>query len=154
MEIATDPLVHRLERMAKSVRRDLHKMHAFVRFRQVEDEAGERYVAWFEPDHHILEATAGFFVERFRGLDWTILTPEGRIRWDGRTLHRRSAGHPRRGPGLGPVRGGLAGLLREHLQPRAGQHGGHPRPHGEEVLEEHARDRRHPRAGPIRPGAR
>ena len=36
LEIATDPLVHRLERMAKSVRRDLHKMHAFVRFRRIE----------------------------------------------------------------------------------------------------------------------
>ena len=64
----TDPLVHRLERMAKSVRRDLHKMHAFVRFRRVEADGGERFVAWFEPDHFILEATADFFVDRFRAL--------------------------------------------------------------------------------------
>ena len=33
-DIASDPLVHRLHRMEKSVRRDLHKMHAFVRFRR------------------------------------------------------------------------------------------------------------------------
>ena len=71
LEIASDPLVFRLERMAKSVRRDLHKMHAFVRFRRVEDDGDERFVAWFEPDHFILDATADFFVDRFRstGLD-------------------------------------------------------------------------------------
>lgn len=82
-----DPLVHRLERLAKAIRRDLHKMHAFVRFRRLEDGADERFVAWFEPDHFILEATAGLFVERFRSLDWTILTPVGALRWDRTRLH-------------------------------------------------------------------
>ena len=48
----TDPLVKRLNDMASSVRRDIHKMHAFLRFREVNDpEKGERFVAWFEPDH-------------------------------------------------------------------------------------------------------
>lgn len=82
LEIASDPLVLRLERMAKSVRRDLHKMHAFVRFRRVEPDGQEFFVAWFEPDHFILEATAGFFVERFHALNWSILTPIGAIHWD------------------------------------------------------------------------
>lgn len=82
LEIASDPLVHRLQRMAKSVRRDLHKMHAFVRFRRIEAPGGERFVAWFEPEHFILEATADFFVTRFRSMDWTILTPIGRLRWN------------------------------------------------------------------------
>jgi probable DNA metabolism protein len=86
MEIASDPLVHRLQRMAKSVGRDLHKMHAFVRFRQVETPAGERFVAWFEPDHHIVEAAAPFFVDRFPSMDWAILTPRGSLHWDTRTL--------------------------------------------------------------------
>ncbi len=36
--------------MAKEVRRDMHKMRAFLRFREVEDGEGPRYVAWFEPD--------------------------------------------------------------------------------------------------------
>ena len=36
--------------MAKAVRRDEHKMHAFVRFREVASEDGSRFVAWFEPD--------------------------------------------------------------------------------------------------------
>jgi probable DNA metabolism protein len=84
-EIASDPVVHRLEMLRKAVRRDLHKMHAYLRFRQVEGEP-ERYVAWFEPDHYILEAVAGFFVDRFRAMVWSILTPIGSIHWDRETL--------------------------------------------------------------------
>jgi uracil-DNA glycosylase len=85
LEIASDPLVHRLARMASSVRRDIHKMHAFVRFRLVEGQ-GERYVAFFEPEHFILAAAAPFFVERFRALSWSILTPVGSAHWDGERL--------------------------------------------------------------------
>ncbi|GJD33397.1 UdgX family uracil-DNA binding protein [Methylobacterium aerolatum] len=86
MEVASDPLVHRLHRMAKAIGRDLHKMHAFLRFRRIEAAGGERYVAWFEPDHHILEAAAPFFVRRFASMRWTILTPEARAVWDGAVL--------------------------------------------------------------------
>jgi probable DNA metabolism protein len=86
MEVGSDPLVHRLHRMAKAIGRDLHKMHAFLRFRRAQDGDGERYVAWFEPDHHILEAAAPFFVARFRGMRWTILTPDGSAQWDTETL--------------------------------------------------------------------
>ncbi|MBM6593809.1 UdgX family uracil-DNA binding protein [Microvirga pudoricolor] len=82
LQIASDPLVHRLDLMARTIRRDLHKMHAFLRFRKVGGQHLERFVAWFEPDHFILEATAGFFIDRFRSLDWTILTPVGSMRWD------------------------------------------------------------------------
>jgi DNA polymerase len=87
LEDSADPLVQRLERMAKEVRRDMHKMHAFVRFREVAEEDGAgRFVAWFEPDHHIVRATAGFFVRRFAGMRWSILTPELSIHWDGERL--------------------------------------------------------------------
>lgn len=82
LDVASDPLVHRLQRLAKSVRRDLHKMHAFVRFRRIETPDGERFIAWFEPENFILEATADFFITRFRSMDWAILTPIGRMRWD------------------------------------------------------------------------
>ena len=82
LEVASDPLVHRLQAMAKSVHRDIHKMHAFLRFREVSDPDGLRYVAWFEPQHHILEAVSGFFVERFRSMLWSILTPQGSLHWD------------------------------------------------------------------------
>ena len=83
LEIASDPLVHRLSLMAKTIRRDIHKMHAFLRFREVQDPDGaERYIAWFEPEHFILEAAAPFFVNRFRNLTWSILTPLGSLHWD------------------------------------------------------------------------
>ncbi len=82
-----DPLVHRLERLDKAVHRDIHKMHAFLRFRALRDpDGGERYVAWFEPDHHIVEAVAPFFVERFESMVWTILTPKGLLHWDRQRL--------------------------------------------------------------------
>lgn len=86
-QVATDPLVSKLAAMAKSVRRDLHKMHAFVRFREMNDPAvGQRFVAWFEPDHYIIEEAAVFFVDRFTSIDWAILTPKGSIWWDTREL--------------------------------------------------------------------
>lgn len=81
-DIASDPLVHRLHRMEKSLRRDLHKMHAFVRFRRVETPEGDHFVAWFEPEHFILEATAQFFIDRFMSMRWSILTPKGSLHWD------------------------------------------------------------------------
>src|SRR5262249_1445277 len=87
LEVASDPLVHRLNLMAKTIHRDIHKMHAFLRFREVHDPSGkERYVAWFEPEHYILEAAAPFFVNRFRSLVWSILTPLGSLHWDGDAL--------------------------------------------------------------------
>lgn len=86
MEDRADPLLRRVEQLAKAVRRDIHKMRAFVRFREVEDDGGSRFVAWFEPDHHIVRANAGFFVRRFASMRWSILTPELSIHWDGETL--------------------------------------------------------------------
>jgi DNA polymerase len=81
-----DPLVRRVEAMAKAVRRDIHKMHAFVRFREVEEEGGTRFVAWFEPEHHVVRAASGFFVRRFLNMRWSILTPERSVHWDGSVL--------------------------------------------------------------------
>ncbi len=86
MEIAVDPLVSRLAGMAKAVRRDIHKMHAFVRFRAIETEQGETFIAWFEPDHHIVEEAASFFQRRFAAMRWSILTPERSAHWDGAAL--------------------------------------------------------------------
>jgi uracil-DNA glycosylase len=86
-----DPLVRRLQDLARSVRRDIHKMRAFVRFREIAEPKGSRFVAWFEPEHHIVRANSQFFVNRFASMRWSILTPEISIHWDGETL--------REGPG-------------------------------------------------------
>ncbi|WP_375250962.1 UdgX family uracil-DNA binding protein [Sphingomonas sp.] len=81
-----DPLVRRLDGLVKAVRRDIHKMRAFLRFRSIDDGEGARYVAWFEPEHHIVRANAAFFVNRFGAMRWSILTPEVALHWDGAAL--------------------------------------------------------------------
>lgn len=112
MEIAVDADVVRLDAMVEAVRRDLHKMKAYVRFREVvvprvEATAGAPetsnadaakatdaasatddpwFVAWFEPSHYIVEAVAPFFTRRFTAMRWTILTPDRSASWDGETL--------------------------------------------------------------------
>ncbi len=80
--------------MEKAVRRDVHKLHAFVRFRRVEDETGEHFVAWHRPDHLIVRLAAPFFVRRFSVMRWSILTPDQSVSWDLKELHF-SAGVPR-----------------------------------------------------------
>ncbi len=87
MRDAADPQIDRLDKLARAVRRDIHKMRAFVRFRSVEEADGEkRFVAWFEPEHHIVRVNAAFFVRRFANMRWSILTPALAVHWDGTTL--------------------------------------------------------------------
>lgn len=91
LNIETDEDVAQLLRLSAQVRRDLHKMHAFVRFRKVMEpesdpsqnqEEREHYVAWYQPDHRILKLAAPFFAERFAVLRWSILTPDASVAWD------------------------------------------------------------------------
>ena len=86
LDNGADADVYTAQRMAKSVRRDTHKMKAFVRFRRTESEVGEIFVAWFEPDHHIVERTAPFFARRFAGMQWSIVTPSRSAHWDGASM--------------------------------------------------------------------
>ena len=153
LEVASDPLVHRLERMAQGDR-----AATCTRCTPSCASAGsratsrERFVAWFEPDHHILEATAPFFVDRFRAL--RLDDPDaGRLRCTGTatTLDLRPAGRREDAPAQRRLRGRLARLLREHLQSGAHQPQRDAGGDAEEVLAQHARDRRDP--GP-RPAGR
>jgi uracil-DNA glycosylase len=86
LDAATDPDVALVTAMAKAVRRDEHKMHAFVRFREVGREQKSHYVARFEPEHHIVELAAPFFARRFADMPWSILTPDGCAHWDGHAI--------------------------------------------------------------------
>ena len=90
LELASDDDVVELRHMVDEVRRDSHKMKAFVRFRKV----GEEYVAWHEQSHLVLERTAPFFVRRFGPMRWAILTPDRSAYWDGTEL-RFGPGVPR-----------------------------------------------------------
>lgn len=79
-----DPDVARARDIARAVRRDIHKMKAFVRFRQLPSDTGRRrFAAWFEPGHRIEERAARFFADRFGDMDWLIQTPEVSILFEG-----------------------------------------------------------------------
>jgi DNA polymerase len=83
LQITTDDDVHQLYQLQKAVTRDLHKMKAFVRFRKVDSSENlESYVAWHRPDHRIVRLAAPFFARRFKGMNWTILTPDESVTWD------------------------------------------------------------------------
>jgi uracil-DNA glycosylase len=86
LDAATDPDVALVTAMARAVRRDEHKMHAFVRFREIGREQKAHYVAWFEPEHHIVELAAPFFARRFADMPWSILTPDACAHWDGHAV--------------------------------------------------------------------
>ena len=83
--LATDVDTHRAMRLDQAVRRDLHKMKAFVRFRAVPGVEGA-FIAWFEPEHHIVDRVSGFFARRFAGMRWSILTPYRSVHWNGEAL--------------------------------------------------------------------
>jgi uracil-DNA glycosylase len=90
LALATDRDVRQVQGWCKAIGRDIHKMHAFVRFRLVGQDAEtgrEQFVAWFEPEHHTIRLGAPFFQKRFTGMDWSILTPDECAHWDGHTLH-------------------------------------------------------------------
>jgi DNA polymerase len=87
LEDEADADVRRAMQMDAAIRRDVHKMHAFVRFRQVSSEAAETtFFAWFEPEHQILRQGSVFFVKRFPNMRWTIATPDGTAIWDRSSL--------------------------------------------------------------------
>ncbi|MBA3774381.1 MAG: TIGR03915 family putative DNA repair protein, partial [Ramlibacter sp.] len=83
-----DPDMLHAHQMGQAVRRDLHKMKAFLRFRPLPDGRPEPLqIAWFEPAHHIVEAAAPWFAKRFPLMRWAILTPDRCAECDGRQLH-------------------------------------------------------------------
>ena len=116
LDVSVDDDVSQFLAMEKAVRRDRHKMTAFVRFRRVEDDRdhsvegskpdAEHFVAWHRPDHYILKLTTPFFVRRFATMRWSILTPDASVVWDGV--------EPRFGPGV-PAREAPEGDALEDL---------------------------------------
>lgn len=94
-----DPQWRQAELLARAVRRDQHKMRAFVRFRQVGgDGAHAQHVAWFEPAHHVVESQAEFFLQRLANVHWAVLTPLRCMAWDGRHLTFAPGAHRDQAP--------------------------------------------------------
>ena len=89
---ALDPDWQRADVMSQEARRDLHTMKSTLHFRPIAEPDGEGaigaplHLAWFEPEHHVVEAAAPFFARRFTALRWAILTPERCVGWDGGAL--------------------------------------------------------------------
>lgn len=75
--------------LCKAVSRDMHKMKAFLRFRDLApgQDGRRRFHAWFEPTHRIEERVAGFFCRRFGDMDWIIRTPEVTVAFRDGDLH-------------------------------------------------------------------
>ena len=107
LDVVVDDDVYRLTQMEKAVRRDTHKMKAFVRFRKVPcgarvppaslppsrrdacttgEAATDHYIAWHRPDHLIVRRAAPWFRDRFASMRWTIFTPDESATWDGAEL--------------------------------------------------------------------
>ena len=77
LKVATDADVHKAEAMARSdparhAQDDC--LRALPRDRRRRRPA-RPYIAWFEPEHFIVERVASFFVKRFSAMRWSILTP-------------------------------------------------------------------------------
>jgi DNA polymerase len=89
LDISTDDDVYLARTWAKQVRRDAHKMKAFVRFRRCSRDDEEWFVAWHRSDHRVARLVAPFFVDRFSSMRWTILTPDESLCWD---LHKLQFG--------------------------------------------------------------
>ena len=131
-----DPLVRRLQDLAKAVRRDIHKMHAFVRFREIDD----RFVAFFEPEHHIVRRSVELLRQSLH--QHALVDPDARAvdplgRGD---AERRPGRDARRCAVRRSARGDVAHLLRQHLQPRAAEGRRDAQGDAEEILAQHAGD--------------
>jgi probable DNA metabolism protein len=83
-----DPDVRHAQKWERQVNQACHKMHAFVRFREIRDDAtgALSYFAWFESPHEILRRGAPFFARRFPNMSWTIATPDGAAICEGGNL--------------------------------------------------------------------
>ncbi len=82
LKIAVDPDVLRAQLLKKAVRRDIHKMHAFVRFKKSQIDGEDFYLAWHKPEHLIVRAATPFFARRFGDRPWSIFTPDESAHWN------------------------------------------------------------------------
>jgi DNA polymerase len=81
IRVVTDTDVTAARGLAKEVAQSAYRAKQYVRFRKAEDEEGEIWIAWFEPQHFTLEKSAPHFVDRYANMRWAILTPDRTAVW-------------------------------------------------------------------------
>ena len=86
LKINVDPDVRKAELLKKSVSHDIHKMHAFVRFKKSQVNGEEIYLAWHKPEHYSLRPGSPFFARRFGDKRWSLFTPDESAHWDLKNL--------------------------------------------------------------------
>lgn len=64
-----EPVVLKLHRIERQMHREVHRMHAFVRFQQTEDGL---YAALVNPDFNVLPLLAPHFTDRYPAFRWLI----------------------------------------------------------------------------------
>jgi uracil-DNA glycosylase family protein len=72
--------------MALAVRADAHRMRTNMRFLELPEDGGTRFLGWYEPAHFVLQANAQLIARRFPDLTLSIATPDGAAHWDGSSL--------------------------------------------------------------------
>lgn len=82
LSISSDPLVRALTAMQREVKRDAYKLTTFVRFREVQHEGESWFIAWYEPEHDVVELAFPWFRDRFTNMRFSILTPRKSAHWD------------------------------------------------------------------------
>lgn len=81
MSVSLDNDVLDFHRRMRLVSRDLHKVKAFVRFKEIKKNDESIYMAWHRPDHRVLKFSAPFFTDRFNGMNWVIFTEDESMSW-------------------------------------------------------------------------
>lgn len=66
---ASDPLIRDLQMLDKQMGREVHRMHAFVRFQETPD---GMFVALVNPDFNCLPLIGDHFAARYPAMDWLI----------------------------------------------------------------------------------
>lgn len=64
-----DPIIVEMQRTAKQVDREVHRMHAFVRFQETTD---GKFMALINPDFYVIPLIGAHFRKRYPGFEWVI----------------------------------------------------------------------------------
>jgi len=66
----SDPIIVDLHRIKKMINREVHRMHAFVRFQETKD---DMWACEINPDFNVLPLIGKHFKDRYPALEWLII---------------------------------------------------------------------------------